>query len=480
MKTINKFFLALFVPLAVSCSKDDELNEQPVLPVTMEFTADLSFPELSEGKEVLISFNKPAAVPGTISIEVVPPNATGFNTTPAIVDGEIQLEVAKGATGASFNFEPEDDDLLQGNRTIDFVLLEDSDDFLVGTKDSLNVTIFENEVAASANFSWLSSEIRENDEEELELPIEFSVPVPGEATVKVKVEGENIGDFLATVPPMDANNIIELTVPSGAWEVGIKLQPKNNAILNQHQNLKFKITEVSGPVTKGVRLDLDLNIIDDELLGKLKSVEIIKDDFTVLKTVEYDSKGRISKAVIKEDASGYFRTDNYHYNESGQLTGISATPGDGEYFTWENGKIMMTEKVTGFFGTNQSLFEYKDGKLSRRRDYVMDGNRNTTETDRFIYTYHSSGDLKTEVHSSLVNGVWQEISTTNYDSYGEAINPFPLEAAPGMPLQQHLNGTMTINQNNETRSLYYAHTYDANGKVVTRHDGFELINYYYY
>lgn len=480
MKIINKFLLALFVPLTISCSKDDDNNEPQVLPVTVDFPADLSVPEFSEAQQITISFDRPAPVAGSIFIEVTPSDAIGFTTAPAIVDGEIEIEVARGATGASFTFESENDDRLQGNRTIEFLLLENSDDFLVGTKDRFSLTIFEDEVAAIAGFSWPSYEIMENQTEELEIKIDFSVPVPGEATVKVKVEGDGVEDFLATIPPMDTNNIIDLPVPSGVWNVGIGLRPNNNATFDQHKILKFSIIEVSGPITRGDRLNLDLKVKDDELLGKLQSVEIINGNNTLLKTLEYGTNGRISKVLIEENASGYSLPQNYHYDENGRLTSLSGTTGDGEYLTWENGEIVKREKMTGFFGINQSFFEYENGKLSGRRDFVLDGNRNATETDRITYSYHSSGNLKTAVHSSLVEGAWKEISIRTYDAYGQITHPFPLEAGPGLPLQQHLNGTLTIKQNNEIRSLYYANTFDADGKLLSRHNGQEIINYSYY
>lgn len=445
----------------------------------MEFVTDISIPENSEAQQIQIVFDRPAPVAGTINIEVTPSNATGFTTTPAITGNEIQLQVEKGATEASFTFDSEDDEELQGNREINFLLQEDSD-FLVGDKQELIVTIFEDEVAATVNFSWLTFDIKENETEELGLPIEFSVPVPGDATIKVKVEGEGVENYLTTVPPMDANNIIELSVPSGVWKVEIGLQPKNNAVLNNHQDIQFSIVEVSGPITKGDRLELDLRLKDDELVGKLQSVQIVEGSNEILKTIEYDSGGRISKVLSEENASGVVITQNYSYDNEDRLTGISTTPGDGEYLTWENDKIVKTEKMTGFFGTSQSYFEYENGKLVRKRDFDLDSNRNATETDRYTYTYHTSGNLKSLVHTSLVNGVWLEISIRTYDSYSEVTNPFPLEAAPGLYLQEQLNSTLMIKQNNSTQNLYYSHTFNEAGKVVTRQNGQEVITYSYY
>lgn len=480
MKTINQLMLALFVALAVSCSKDDDNDsEQSVLPVTMEFVTDLSFPELSEGQEIQISFNRPAPVNGTITIGLDPADAGGFTTTPAMVDGEIQLQIAKGATGASFTFDTENDDELHGNREFSFLLLDASEHFLIGEKSSMEITIFEDEVPAAVNFAWLNYQILENQTEGLEVPVQFSVPAPGAAVVKIRVEGEAVGDFLTTVPPMDANNIIHLNVASGVWDVKIGLQPKNNTTLDQHRNLKFSIVEVSGALNMGDRLELDLLLRDDELAGKLKSVESISVNNRLLKTIEYSADGRISKVSLT-NSTGYTFFENYHYNESGQLTGTSGIAGDFTALTWEDGKIVKSEKVVGFFGVNQSIFEYEDGKLSRKRDFTLDMNRNATETDRYHYTYYSSGNLKTESRYSLVNGSWKEITMRTYDAYSEQPNPSPLEAAPGLPLQQQLNATQITIENNETKMLYYAHVFDADGKVTERFDGYETLKYSYY
>lgn len=466
---------------AVSCSKDDDENYGSVLPVTMEFANDLSFPELSEGQEIEILFDRPAPAASTITIEVDPADATGFTTTPAIVDGLIQLQVAKGATGASFTFEPEDDDQLQGSRTIAFIL-EENETFIIGDKPRMEVTIFENEVPASANFEWVSLVLLENETAEVRLPIVFSVPVPGVASVKIEVEGEAVGDFLGTVPAMDANNVIQVDVPSGAWEATIQLQPKNNSHLHKHQNIKFRIIEVSGPITLGERQKLALLLKDDELVGKLQSVETINGSSKVLKTLEYDSNGRISKVRSEANASGNVLTQNYHYDANGQLTSISGIPGDYDSFIWQNGKIVQSEKVLGFFGISQSHFEYQDGKMSRKRDFALDNNRNATETDRYVYTYHSNGNLKTEVHSSLVNGSWQEISSRTFDSYSEVLNPSITEATPFLFPQQFLHMSLMVNQNSNTSSLYYMHIFDTAGKLTERkrNDNQENIKYSYY
>ena len=474
--------LALFVVLGISCSKEDDEINPSVLPVTMEFVSDLSFPELSQGQEIEITFNRPAPVTGTVTIEVSPADATGFSTTPAAVDGEIQLQVVKGATGVSFTFEPQNDDELQGNRIINFILLEGDEHFLIGEKDIAEVTIFEDEVAASADFVGVNMELMENETAEVGLPVAFSVPMPGEATLKIKVEGENVGDFLTTVPAMDANNIIEISVPSGAWDATIKLKTKDNSNLDKHQIIKFKLLEVTGPVTLGVRQELALLIKDDELVGRLQSVETINGSSKILKTIEYGSNGRVSKVRSEVNASGNVLTQNYHYDSNGQLTSISGVVGDYDAFTWQNGKIVMFEKVLGFFGISQSHFEYQDGKLSRRRDFLLDNNRNAAETDRYVYTYHSNGNIKTELHTSLVNGVWQEVSSRTFDSHSQILNPSNTEATPFLFPQQFLPMTLMVNQNSITTHLYYMHIFDTAGKLTERkrNDNQESIRYSYY
>lgn len=481
MKTINKFILALFVTLGVSCSKDDDENDQPVIPVTMEFVNDLSFLELSEGQEVQISFDRPAPVAGSIIIEVIPADASGFTTTPAIVDGGIQLQVAKGATGASFSFDPVNDDELQGNREINFVLIEDSENFLVGEKSSMEVTIFEDESAATAGFEWSNYEIMENQTEGFELPISFTVPVPGQATLKVKVEGESVGDYLATVPAMNANNVIEVNVPSGVWDVKIGLQPKNNNAVGKNHNIKFKIIEVSGPINKGDKAELNLLLKDDDILGKLKMIETDNGSSKTLETFEYDSQGRIIKVLSETNASGNVLVQNYQYDENGQLTSISGIAGNYEAFTWENGKIVKSETVVGFMGVSQSLYEYQNGKLSRRRDFALDSNRNATETGRYTYTWHSDGNLKSKVHTSLVNGEWKEIYTRIYDSYSELEDPSQPGATPYLFPQQQLYFTLTIKESNNTRNLAYTH-FLTEGKLIERYrsDYKEKIIYSYY
>lgn len=482
MKTINKLILFLFAALAVSCSKDDDDTTAAVLPVTMEFTADVMISELSQGQEVNINFNRPAQTAGTVIIELSELNAIGFTTVPAISNGEVKITVAKGATKASFNFIPQDNEEFHGNETIHFELVEMDDNFLVGEKNILEVTILDNEQASAVEFASSNYEISENNTAEPEILINFAMAIPGEGKLKIQVEGESVGNILQTVPAMDANNLIEITIPSGATSTRIKLKPVNNNLLEKHNTINFSIIEATGSLVKGNRLQLSLLLKDDELTGKLQSVETTTANGKITKTLEYDTNGRISKVNLA-NTSGYVDNQMYWYDDNGKIIGIVGVVGNYETFIWDNGKIVRSEKVVGFFGMQQSSYEYTNGKLSRRRDFNLDSSRNATETDRFAYTYYSDGTLATEVHTSLVNGVWTELSSRTFNSYSQITDPaYGLEATPFLFPQQNLYMGLTVKNGSNTSNLYYHHIHGTDGKLTERKrsDNQENIKYYYY
>ncbi|AVR46795.1 hypothetical protein C7S20_16855 [Christiangramia fulva] len=483
MKTLNNIILGLFTALAISCSKDDDENPAAALPVTMEFTADVMISELSTGQEININFNKPAQVAGTIKVELSDLNATGFTTVPAISNGEINIPVAKGATKASFSFIPQDNDQFEENQRIYFELVEMDDNFLVGEKNILEVTILDNEQASAAEFAWSNLEILENNTSEPEIFINFPTAVPGEGKLKILVQGESVANLLQTVPAMDANNVIEITIPSGATSTTIKLKPVNNNLLEKHNTINFSIIEATGSLVKGNRLQLSLLLKDDELAGKLHTVETTTGAGKVLKTIEYDSNGRISKVKRETNGSSYIVTQTYWYDENGKLTGIAEIAGDYEAFFWENGKIVRSEVVVGFFGIRQSVYEHQNGKLSLKRDFNLDLNRNANETDRYAYTYNSDGTLATEVHTTLINGVWTEISTHTFNSYSQLPDPsYGLEVTPFLFPQQNLYMILKVQNNSITDNFYYLHIFDTEGNLIERkrNDNQENIKYSYY
>ena len=482
MKINNKLVLGLFTALAISCSKDDDENPPALLPVTMEFTADPMVSEVSASHEVEITFNRPAQVAGTITVELIDVNATGFTTVPAISNGGITIPVAKGDTGASFSFTTQDNEEFDQNRTVNFELVEIDDHFLVGNKNTLEVTIMDNEQASAVNFAWSNFEILENNTEEPEVYITFSAGIPGEGKLKIRIDGESVGNLLGTIPSMDASNIIELTVPFGATSTSFKLKPVNNNLLEKHNTFNFSIIEATGSIVKGDRLELALLLKDDELAGRLYSVETTNATGKTMKTLEYDSNGRIYKVRSEANSSGLVDTQTYHYDANGNLTSIGGVTGNYEAFIWENGKIVQSEVVVGFFGTHQSRYEYEDGMLSRRRDFTLDLNRNATETDRYAYTYHSNGNIKTQVHTTLVNGVWAEVSARTFESYSGLFDPSGLEAIPFLFPQQYLYMSLMVRNNSNTNNLYYLHIYDTEGKLIERkrNDNQENIKYSYY
>lgn len=483
MKTTKFFYLSLFLVFSLACSSDEEPLAPIPLPVTMEFPADLHIMEEAADHEIFINFNRPATTSGSIFVKLKTGHDIPFETTPPLIGQEMEIDVRKGDTRASFFLKPEENGLMEGNKDLVFELIEGTEGFLLGNKKLLNITIIDDEQAAKADFSTIILMSIEDNPDATYAEIDILGEAPGEGTLEIKVEGDAVSEFLTTVPPLDENNVLELPVSAGASRVQFEIVLKNDQILKAHQNFTFKMVRATGAVVVGDLNSMSFTLLDDELYGRAKSLETVTSAGKTIKTITYDASGRISTVKIESYTPDYYgKVDTYSYNGQGQLEFISSFPGDVILFHYENGKVVKTEELQGFFVTGYSLLEYNaSGKISKKTNFEKKPDGEDIPKTMQVYTYHSDGNLKTEVsYIPSGNNSWKQETSHTYSNYDSKFNPFPLEIIPGHPVQHNFPGAVEVEHSGSSTSYSFANEYNFHGFIITRESPFESYSFSYY
>ena len=477
-------FIALLLCISImSCSKDDDSDLAPVI-VTAELFEDTSIMENSAPLEFQITFDNPAPANGFITLGVTGPIDANFETDPPVVDGEIEIPVQKGLSAASFEFSPQDNSVLEENMVITFELLDSSEEIVFGSNHISSIEVTDDEAPVTASFQHSSVSILENNSEGVEVRIVLSSPAPGEGSLLIELEGNSEDYFVHTYPALNSEQQIVVPVESGTLFTTFQVYPKDNALLQNHTNLKLKISQANGVVLKGGQSETNLLLLDDEILGKIKSVETVTNfGNRHKKTLNYATDGKINTVLWeKQPANIQEGTSTYQY-ENGQIKMVSEITGDWEHFIWQNGRVVQSEKIIGFTKVGYSNYEYNSsGQIQTKIVYTYVSNDGSyAPSARHGYEYHSNGDLKKEsIYIRGNNNNWLFDNSIAFDSYTDKNNPAPAEIIPTQKMQQYLPLYYTTESNGVNVSGYYIYEYNGEGMVIKRISNTETITYSYY
>lgn len=484
MKTIHTLLSAfLFCTFFISCSKDDDEVVPPTANITAQLFENTAVMENSPTLDFKINFDKPATANGFILLNVESSREGAFQTFPAVIDGEIEIPVVKGSRFATLQFSPEDNQVLEENEIVTLELLDSSEGINFGSKRTTTIEITDNEAAVSAYFYTSSLTASEIYSEGIQVRIELSAPAPGQGTILLQLDGDNDSYYLETYPAMDNQRRMVLSIEPGSVYTTFQLLPKNNTALENHKTFKLRIVEAGGVVIKGSLAELDILLLDDEIQGKLKSMETITDGKRTKKTWEYASNGKISKVRWENQSPQLITgTNNYYYDNDGKLLSISMVTGDAESYIWNGGKVVLSEKINNFFKVGYSTYEYDtNGRIQKKTDFVIKAGGEFDPEASHVYEYYADGNLKK--HSTYVrdhNSNWVLNASLAFSQYSNQVNPAPLEIYPTFNIQQHLPVMFYVNGEGINFSHYYAYTFNAQGLVTQRTTMGETTNYEYY
>lgn len=302
------------------------------------------------------------------------------------------------------------------------------------------------------DFIPANATIKENYSEGYTLQLQISELLRAEGDIVVASTSPKAvyGEHFITEPPIKDDEL-HLSIPAGTNVVSFKIIPIDNAIITGEHEIEFNISQTSSNIRKGKKLRESFRIADDELSNKPKGYEIAAGSWGLKETREYDSLGRISKAYIESSTPAKStRIETYFYSSSGQLEKINLYPGTDQVFTWQNGRIIKSEKIRD--GVLRSYIEYdydSQGNISSTVNYYLQEDGQFAVGLQFAYLYFTDGNLyKQFSYGPSANGEEPALlSTRTYEGYIDSANPFPMvEILPTVKSQTKLPSSYRVEE----------------------------------
>ncbi len=272
MKNIKLYYLFLLAFLAIgisSCDDDESLNS-PILDIALGFDKTERTVLENGGSTIInVNFEAPALQSGTIVVSIQNLTASAADySIPEAVGNQITFSVSEGDSAVGFTFIPQDNDVVDGDKTIEFSLSAESANKLnVGAfffKQKL--TISDDESPKTVNFEVDSTNIKETDTESLEVKLTFSGMVSEPSVIKISQTTTNLTSANYTLNPASSVGFIELAIPVGATEASFTVTPiDNDEVGNLDQKIVFEIASATdGVIIIGEQNTTIVSITDDE------------------------------------------------------------------------------------------------------------------------------------------------------------------------------------------------------------------------
>ena len=483
--------IALFTGFFVVSCDDEEETVVQVVPGTAQFEkSQLSLSENSAKTIITISFNKQAVENGEVSIQVSSSNVEKFQFYPSAVDGVIQLPFAKGQSKVSFEVTSLDNDVLDGDKTLDFVIASVSQGYNIGVTKTLSTVWVDDETPARVNFEDQETEGRENNDDGYPITISFSHAAKADGLVRVAIQSNDAvyGTHFSTEPAV-TNGFITLSVAAGKNNVVFKVFPLDDDLHNEQRSISYTIVEVQGGLEKGEYLQHDLKISDDELKGTGKGYDVIAGSWRYKKRYEYNEDGRISKVYWDQYTPGHTGgVYSYVYNASGQLDKIIRSAVREEIYLREGNKITKSEEYTNSVLTKYTLYGYDDaGNVAEAAVHYRQPDGTLKLATIFVYLYHNDHNIYKVLTYTAVEGSEDHdlIGTKTFDHYVDVENPFPMvEVLPDQSAQNKLPASYRIEENGHDITYQFNYQYSEEGKPLSRTatspSASEIAYYHYY
>lgn len=484
--------LAIIVTsLFVSCEDENEPAKPVAQPGLAQFeNSDLSLAENTGTAQISIALNRNAADDGELSIRVTSSNIEQFQFNPAPLDGLIKLPFFKGQSKISFDVTSVDNDIIDGDKTIDFKIESITPGYVIGTRNTLASTWVDDETPARVNFELSASEAWENGNAGYPVTISFSHTAAADGIVRVSIESANAvyGTHFTTTPAA-SNGSITLEVERGKNQVAFTVFPIDDNLFKDHRSITYTIAEVQGGLDKGEQLQHDLKITDDELHGIAKGYETFAGGWGNKKRYEYNEDGRISKVHWEQGAPGNHvgGVYTYVYDANGQLNKIVKYAGREEIFIREGGRIIKSEEYTNNVLTKYTLYGYDAaGNVGEAAVHYRQPDGTLKLSSIFVYLYHFDHNLYKILTHSVVDGFEEPVlnNTKTYDHYIDVENQFPLEILPGQKSQNKLPGSFRLEEGGQDITYQFTYQFSTEGRPLSRTatspSGSETAYYEYY
>jgi hypothetical protein len=462
-------FTGFFV---VSC--DDEA-ETVVKPGLAQFEkSEVSFFENSERATIVISFNKQASDHGEVRVQVSSSNVDKFQFVPEQHEGIIHLPFIKGQSQVSFEIFSVNNDVLDGDKTLDFTILSVSPGYDIGTNKTLVTKCIDDESPVRADFVAHEGTMRENNDSGGPVTITFSHETKGPGVLRLSIQSSNAiyGTHFITNPPA-VEGIITIPVQEKKGWVSFIVTPVNDELYDAGRSVKYTIVEAEGGVEKGGILEHDLKIIDDELEGTGKGYEIFAGSWRYKKRYEYNEDGSISKVYWDQHTPGHLGgVYNYVYSAGGQLDKIIRSTGREEIFIREGDRIVKSEEYSNNVLTRYTLFGYDDAEnVAEAAVHYRQPDGTLKLATMIVYLYHTDHNIFKVLTYDAVEGSEDPvlIGTKTFENYLDVENPFPMvEILPGHSTQNKLPISYRVEENGHDITYQFNYQISEEGKPLSR------------
>ncbi|HEY3430556.1 MAG TPA: hypothetical protein VGK39_07765, partial [Cyclobacteriaceae bacterium] len=441
----NFLHLSALAFLMIGFTGCDDDSEKIAQPSRIDFDEEVSnFNEADVKNTISLTFTRPTAEASTITIQVASNDLAKFTFSPAAQGGLLVLEIAKGASSASFDVMPINNTTLDGNKTITFTITEMTGSLTTGQKLEQVVSWIDDESPASVTFASAVSSVKESEQTGKIITLNFSHAVPGEGTVVLALN-ENAGYGTAfTTEPAFTNNTLELSIAQGATSVSFKVLPTNNELFNVARDVNFT-AEARGAVAPGAGKTHRLTITDDEMSGMAKGYSTNWSTWHVGKTFHYAEDGKIASVEWTQGTLSW--TDTYHYSSTGELEKIVKSTGREILYIRENGRIVKEEERANNVLKKYSLFGYDDaGNIGEVAIYHLQPDGTFSHSQHFLYFYYTNGNVyKKQAYHPIGDNPDDYVLLTEdtYESYYDDVNLFGIEIIPGQSIQPNLPAAYT-------------------------------------
>ncbi|MEJ8802990.1 T9SS-dependent choice-of-anchor J family protein [Pontibacter sp. H249] len=236
------------------------------MPVSARFnlsaTPAVSFTEATATKaedagkyNVSLTLSEAQATEQTVTVSVLTggsASAADYIVTGA-EEGLVTVTVPANATTATFEVEITDDNLVEANEQVVFMITGKSANLIIGEESTYTLSITDNDKSA-VNFTAAALEI--NEESGLtEVMLELDQATVAEEQITISVtNGTGVtygtdGDY-TTTPAVDNNNIV-VTVPAGATSVKFSVNIIDDETAEENEVITFGIASVSNKLMIG-------------------------------------------------------------------------------------------------------------------------------------------------------------------------------------------------------------------------------------
>lgn len=488
------FSLALFMVL-ISC-EDEDIRVKPQTPTSpgpalAQFAQQtLNISENDEPKEISIVLDKAATKDGIVTINLTAENMNSFITSPALVEGKIQLQVLSGQGSAKFSFTPVDNNVLNGSKSVDFTIAAVTEGFTIGTKKILSVTLTDNESPAEVSFLTTLGSTHENTVIASTVAIGFSHSSPGTGTIEISLESDKATYGIHyTTEPAASNGKIVLPVDTGVDKVEFKVIPMNDQLFNGDRDITYTITATEGSVGKGQTLTHVLKIKDDELSGMGKGYTVGAGSWGYKREYQYNENGKLSKILWERNTPGHLAgTYTYEYDASGNIVKMIENDFTKTLYTWESGRIVKEESFTDGLLKKYTLYGYDQaGNVGEAAVHYRQPDGELKLSLLMVYLHRQDGNIYKQLTYSPIEGSeeYNLLSTKTFEDYSSKANPFSMvEILPNQNTQPNLPLSYRVEENGFDILYQFRYEFDAAGKptkrIATSSTGTEVVTYEYY